>query len=138
MCNGAHVRSITLMRLLNKRGVEALPCGVDKDFKDDTIEMLCGWAEIIFIQKDSLTKFEKRFGPAVNRVGTPYELAKWVEPAMAKMDTRFDVGYDDWKVPQAESLMMKMRGMVDAAEINAYTTAAQLLAPAVYPEKVKK
>lgn len=107
VCNGAHVRSVTLARLLNKRGIETLCCGVDKDFSDATIEMCSAWADVIFIQKDSLEKFRKRFGLVA-------ETDTWLALAYSKMDTRFDVGPDDWKIPQHPDLLARMRAMVEA------------------------
>lgn len=104
VCNGAHVRSVTLARLLNKRGLETLACGVDKDFSDATIEMLIDWADVVYIQKDSLAKLTKRFSAV--------HLAVWE----GKLDTRFDVGPDDWKVPQHPDLLRIMREQVIAAE----------------------
>src|SRR5260370_16058849 len=103
VCNGAHVRSVTLARLLNKRGLETLTCGVDKDFSDATIRMLWEWADVVYIQKDSMGKLFKRFpaGPL---------------PGNNKLDTRFDVGPDDWKVPQHPDLLRIMREQVTAAE----------------------
>jgi hypothetical protein len=105
MCNSAQVRSVTLGRLLRKRGLETLCCGVDKDFSDGTIQMCCEWAEVIFIQADSKAKFVKRFG----ELGPP---GSWLGSAYPKMDLRFDVGPDDWKVPQAKGLLKKMRKLV--------------------------
>lgn len=118
VCNGAHVRSVTLARLLNKRGIETLCCGVDKDFSDDTIEMCCSWADVVFIQKDSLEKFRKRFGLVA-------ETGSWLAMAYAKMDTRFDVGPDDWKIPQHPDLLLRLRAMVEAELLRLDVMAAR-------------
>ncbi len=106
VCNGGHVRSVTLARLLNKRGYECLVAGVDKDYSPETLLMLFNWADKIFFQKDSYSKLLERInskGLASEFFGTGYE---------SKADFRYDVGPDDWKKPQEDSLMMLMRDMI--------------------------
>lgn len=108
VCNGGHVRSVTLARLIRKRGHEALVCGVNSSYTNDTLKLLFNWAETILIQKDSAAKLEKRmqidkdFGDAV----------RWI--THGKFDLRYDVGPDDWKVPQHPDLLKQMRMMVDS------------------------
>jgi len=97
VCNGAHVRSVTLARLLNKRGFEVLTCGVDSDFSDDTIKMLFNWADKVYVLGgDSLAKLMKR-NVLTNETS-------------GKIDhTTFNVGLDDWKVPQHPELLKLLR-----------------------------
>jgi predicted protein tyrosine phosphatase len=108
VCNGGHVRSVTLARLLRKRGHEVLSCGVNSSYKDDTLTMLFNWAEKIIIQKDSAQKLEKR---ALAMNGSLLNSIRFGNDS--KFDFRFDVGPDDWKVPQHPDLLAKMRKMVE-------------------------
>lgn len=111
VCKNGNVRSTTLARILKGRGHQVLVLGA-KDFalandfvlanKEDVDIALamCEWAEIIFCQRDS----EKYLLWIVN--GHP-EL-------YGKIDLRFDVGVDDWKIPMHPDLLRKMRDLVDS------------------------
>ena len=108
VCNGGHVRSVTLARLLRKRGFEVLSCGVSSGFSDDTLAMLFNWADKILIQKDSAEKLEKR---ALKVNGSLLSSIRFGNDS--KFDFRFDVGPDDWKIPQHPDLLAKMRHLVE-------------------------
>jgi hypothetical protein len=106
VCNAGHVRSVTLARLLRKRGWEVLSCGVDKNYSNETLLMLFNWADKIFFQKDAYEKLKNRIyktGWSSEYVSTGFE---------AKADFRYDVGFDDWKIPQHPHLLEIMREML--------------------------
>lgn len=107
VCTSGHVRSVTLQRLLNKRGYQAISCGVDHLWSNDTLLMLFNWADKIFFQRDSYSVLQVRIiqhGWKSEFYGTGLSL---------KEDFRYDVGFDDWKKPQEDSLMMIMRDLVE-------------------------
>jgi hypothetical protein len=108
VCNSGHVRSVTLNRLLHKRGFQSLACGVDKNFTDETLLMLFNWADKIFYQKDAFKKLESRI--RVTKMASEFFGAGYG----TKADFRYDVGPDDWKVPQHVELLGKLRFLVDA------------------------
>ena len=97
LCDGGNVRSVTLTRLLRKRGFETLPCGVDSDFSDDTIVMMINWSEKIYVLGDDvLAKLHKR------NILT--------NESSGKIDHKtFNVGLDDWKKPQHPNLLKLLR-----------------------------
>lgn len=103
VCNSGNVRSVTLGRQLKKRGAEVLCCGVDKAFQPSTIIMLANWADIIYAQKDSEGKLSRFLSDET--IGSPHEL-------LDKIDTRFDVGPDDWKYPDHPDLLRRIRDMI--------------------------
>lgn len=108
VCVGGNVRSVTLARMLRKRGFEAIACGVDSRWSDETILMLFSWADKICIQKDAAEKLEKRMqqkkstlNPTLRFVGDN------------KFDFHYDVGKDDWEVPQHHDLVNRYRDLLD-------------------------
>jgi len=86
--------------MLRKRGKDhdILSCGPDS-LSLQTLTMLVDWADIIYSQKDSSFKLKDIFG--------------YLGP---KIDTRFDVGPDDWKYPDHPHLLGLMRNMIMADE----------------------
>lgn len=109
VCNNGNVRSTTLARLLKGRGHQVLVLGA-KDFCDsddvdiDIALQMCVWSDIIFCQKDS----EKYLLKIMER-------SEFItlSSLTAKIDLRFDVGYDDWKVPMHPHLLAKMRDLLE-------------------------
>lgn len=76
VCVNGNVRSVTLARLLKRRGHDALACGVDRN-STETISMLCVWADKIFV--------------------TDWELRKDIPLNLRyKIDGGVDVGQDVW------------------------------------------
>jgi hypothetical protein len=61
---------------------------------------MCSWAEKIFVQKDSEADL-------LTIVGLSPNIHK-------KIDARFDVGQDDWKIPMHSDLLGRMRNLVDS------------------------
>jgi hypothetical protein len=114
VCNSGNVRSVTLGRQLKKRGAEVLCCGVDKAFAADTVIMLAMWADVIYNQKDSDTKFRSMIitnfadWQRLNAPDSQIDLQR----VLGKIDTRFDVGPDDWKIPDHPDLHRRMREML--------------------------
>lgn len=106
VCNGGNVRSVTLARLLKKRGIEAIPIGVGSLFSDKTLLMLFDWVKdehdgMVYIQKDAEAKLNARM-PGWRSLAGEHRIS-----------TVFDVGPDDWKVPMHPDLLAKMRKMVE-------------------------
>jgi hypothetical protein len=132
------VRSAALARQLKKRGIEAIPIGVDSIFSDETLTMHLDWCDVAYFQKESLAKLVKRsafgyqytaaqsmeFGPdrlsqylkdlAGTQAGAIGLKPEW----QAKVDLRFDVGKDDWYQPSDPSLRDKLRAMVEASGLH--------------------
>src|SRR5258708_3668154 len=108
MCNGGNVRSVTLARMLRKRGHEAIAAGCDSDWSLGTIIMLTNWADVIYIMgDDSLRKLHRRMDVA--EVST-------VQVGMieSKISQQYKVGFDAWVVPQHPDLLRRLRDMVEA------------------------
>jgi hypothetical protein len=105
VCTSGNVRSVTLARLLRKRGAEALCCGVDKGFQSPTIQMLASWADVIYAQADSVNGLRLHF---YNTYTDGIDSRKLED----KISTVFDVGLDDWKIPDHPDLLRRMRDMV--------------------------
>lgn len=104
-CNSGHVRSVTLARMLGKRGFVCLTVGVE-DHDDETLAWLLGWADVVFIQADAAEKLRRRTEESATLAAIPFG---------HKLDPRFDVGPDDWRVPEEPFLREKLRVMVEAS-----------------------
>lgn len=100
VCRSGNVRSVTLARLLRKRGHAVFSVGVKgawaRDARDQIIT-LSMWADRIFHQADAESDLMELL---------PDELHE-------KCDVRFDVGPDDWKHPDDPHLLAEMRALVD-------------------------
>ncbi len=88
VCDSGAVRSVTLQRMLTKRGWQALAVGVD-DHDKDTLRMLVDWADIVYVADAS----------------TYTTLVRKAFSAKAKVNLSFMVGPDDWKVPHHADLV---------------------------------
>jgi predicted protein tyrosine phosphatase len=110
MCNDGQVRSVTLARLLRKRGQEVIAAGSshNSQWSDETILMLCNWADVIYVMgSDSERALYQRI--------TEMDISKVAARNItAKVDMRFSVGYDDWKVPDHPDLLRRLRDLVEA------------------------
>jgi predicted protein tyrosine phosphatase len=108
LCNDGQVRSTTLARMLRKRGMEAIAAGASKLWSDETLHMLCNWAEVIYVMgSDSRRKFDER----IKDLGISKASAQNIT---AKIDMRYNVGYDDWHVPDHPDLLARLRLLVEA------------------------
>lgn len=96
VCHSGNVRSITLARLLRKRGHEAIGVGLKQR---SLVPLLAGWAERIYAMDDLVC--------ARLREVLPAEQATLVS-------LRYDVGPDDWHLPQHPDLLRRLRDMVEA------------------------
>lgn len=116
VCNSGNVRSVTLGRQLKKRGAEVLCCGVDKAFKNSTIKMLANWADVIYCQKDAHGGLVGHLmvGLTPEILDSNPEVKLHFENTCRKIDTRFDVGPDDWKIPDHPDLHRRVRDMLMA------------------------
>ena len=109
VCNSGNVRSVTLGRMLKKRGAEVLCCGVDKAYRYDTIHMLYNWADVVYAQKDSEPRLRAMLSlPTLEIYSSGLE--------SSKIDTRFDVRPDDWKYPEHPDLHRRIRDMLMSDE----------------------
>lgn len=93
VCNGGHVRSPTLARLLDKRGWEAQPCGWEKEWA--LRALLAGQPDVVFAM-------DQRCAERVLEAG-------WLGPIVLD----YDVGPDDWKVPDHPDLLRRLRDLVE-------------------------
>lgn len=94
VCESGHVRSVTLARLLAKRGHEAFPLGVKhKTALPRNLE----WADRIYAMDVSV--FDK--------------VAALLGDQVAKLSLKYAVGPDDWKVPDHPDLLRRLRNMVE-------------------------
>jgi hypothetical protein len=75
--------------------------------------MLFNWADKIVIQRNAASKLEKRAIKAKEQNFNDGLLMMLRMVGDRKFDFRFDVGPDDWKVPQHPDLLAKMRHMVE-------------------------
>lgn len=106
VCSNGNVRSVTLARILKGRGHQVLALG-SKEFVNGSREdhviviHLCRWADVIFVQKDAEIDLLDIIKPLLEEIGP-------------KIDTRFDVGPDDWKTPMHPDLLSIMRNMVNS------------------------
>jgi hypothetical protein len=122
LCNGGNTRSSTLARMLRRRGVEALACGVNEHFGDDTILMLLDWCSVAYIQRDAVLTLGRRPNwktmitqhlsgfPDANFTYTG-ELRQ--EYRRGYFDLRYDVGLDDWQQMDHPLLIEKFRPLLD-------------------------
>jgi hypothetical protein len=78
--------------------------------------MLFNWADKILIQKDAAEKLEKR---ALKSTPNGSLLPSIRFGTDAKFDFRYDVGPDDWKIPQHPDLLTKMRDLLEFDPIEA-------------------
>jgi len=93
VCHSGNVRSITLARLLRKRGHEAIGVGLKQE---TLLPLLAEWAERIY--------------PMDFEVGAELVTRGWT----AKVRQDYYVGLDDWKVPDHPDLLRRLRDLVEA------------------------
>lgn len=101
VCGSANVRSVTLARLLKKRGYAIFCAGTDEEYGKEGLSMvvaLAEWADVIYSQADAADKLR----------------AMLPESLHEKIDLRYDVGPDDWKVPDHPDLLRRLRDLVQA------------------------
>jgi hypothetical protein len=104
VCKNGNVRSVALARILKGRDHQVLVLGA-KDFcagDDYDIRValeVCQWAEVIYCQKDS-----ERY--LLQIIGDYDTLTR-------KIDLRYDVGPDDWKIPSHPDLLVRLRDLVN-------------------------
>lgn len=96
---GGNVRSVTAARMLRHYGFEAMSCGVDQAWSDETFWMLYEWAQVVYVMGDDAMAAMKRRWPA----------ASWVMVSMI-----YAVGRDEWLVPDHPDLRKKLRAMIEA------------------------
>jgi hypothetical protein len=114
VCKGGNVRSATLARMLRRRRFEALNCGVDGRYSDETLLMLFNWAEYIFIQRDAAEMLGKRPGWKVLMAGSKGAFYHHEDGRSGWLDFRFDVGPDVWRVPDHPDLLSRLDALFKA------------------------
>lgn len=106
VCSSGHVRSVTLARLLDKRGHEAQACGLKHR---TALPLLCEWAEAIyFLDWPVRDELLRRFAQWAAGDHAAYRRLVF------KLAGDYVVGPDDWKVPDHPDLLALMRGLVEA------------------------
>lgn len=118
VCNGGNVRSVTLARFLRRKGYEALSCGVDQAYTDRTLLMLFDWAEVIYIQRDSAVRLGERPRWQVRDqderwISFHYHNTDDGQYRTGYLDLRFDVGHDDWLIPDHPDLRRRIRALYE-------------------------
>jgi len=93
VCKSGNVRSITLARLLRKRGHEAIGVGLKQE---TLLPLLCDWAERIY--------------PMDFEIGAELVTRGWV----TKIRQIYVIGPDDWKIPDHPDLLSRLRDLVEA------------------------
>lgn len=114
VCKSGNVRSVTLARLLRKRGAEVLSCGVDKSYTTYTLRILTGWANVIYCQKDAQARLWELLTGDIpqDQLDHNPEVSNYYKSLREKISTQFDVGPDDWKIPDHPDLLARMRRLV--------------------------
>lgn len=93
VCSSGNVRSITLARLLRKRGHEAIGCGVRSP---SLLPLLAEWADQIY-------PMDFEIGGQLAAMG--YTI---------KLRNTYMIGPDDWKIPDHPDLLRRLRDLVEA------------------------
>ena len=85
ICHAGHCRSVATASILKTRGHDAVALGLDFNSKE-TFDLLIDWADKILVADQ------------------PYMTSRLPEKALAKIDTRFHIGEDQWGNPNDNGL----------------------------------